>query len=152
MILLRKEPRGQVKSIFNVYSFHHHRRSKCQAGIPSTQPIADSMPTSRLQRWPNTTLTLWVCFILSGSTTAETCHSPNVGPCNVFDADPTLKQHWVIVSCLLGLRITIGWRFTPPPRIQKSHYPDNTIHWPNVDVMLGHRLWRWANIITALSL
>ena len=23
--------------------------------------------------------------------------------------------------------------------------PDNTIHWPNADVMLGHRLRRWAN-------
>ena len=25
--------------------------------------------------------------------------------------------------------------------------PDNTIHWSNSDVMLGHRLRRWANII-----
>ena len=54
----------------------------------------------------------------------------------VFDAGPTLKQHWVIVPCLR----------------QKSHYPDNTIHWPNADVMLGHCLWRWANIILTISL
>ena len=26
------------------------------------------------------------------------------------------------------------------PRRQKSHYPDNTIHWPKSDVMLGYRL------------
>ena len=48
-----------------------------------------------------------------------------------------------------------GWRFAPPVRkatTQKSHYPYNTIHWPNGDVMLGYRLWRWANIISALSL
>ena len=25
-------------------------------------------------------------------------------------------------------------------------------HWPNADVMLAHRLWRWANIIPTLSL
>ena len=25
-------------------------------------------------------------------------------------------------------------------RRQKSHYPDNTIHWPEADIMLGHRL------------
>ena len=32
-------------------------------------------------------------------------------------------------------------------QIPASETPDNTIHWPNVDVMLGHRLRRWANII-----
>ena len=30
-----------------------------------------------------------------------------------------------------------------------GHYPDNTVHWPNADVMLDHRLLRWANIIPA---
>ena len=25
------------------------------------------------------------------------------------------------------------------PRRQKGHYPDNTIHRPNADVMMGHR-------------
>ena len=25
----------------------------------------------------------------------------------------------------------------------KVHYPDNTIHWPNCEIMLGHRLRRW---------
>ena len=25
--------------------------------------------------------------------------------------------------------------------------PDNTIHWPNAYVMLGHRLRRWVNNI-----
>ena len=24
--------------------------------------------------------------------------------------------------------------------LQKGHYPDNTIHWPNCEIMLGHRL------------
>ena len=30
--------------------------------------------------------------------------------------------------------------------------PNNTIHWPNADVMLGHRLRRWANIIPTKTL
>ena len=31
--------------------------------------------------------------------------------------------------------------------IREPETPDNTIHWPNADVMLGYRLRRWANII-----
>ena len=34
----------------------------------------------------------------------------------------------------------------------KGHYPDNTIHWPNCEIMLGHRLRRWANIIPTKTL
>ena len=30
--------------------------------------------------------------------------------------------------------------------------PDNTINWSNADVMLGHRLRRWANIIPTKTL
>ena len=30
--------------------------------------------------------------------------------------------------------------------------PDNTIHWPNADVMLGHHLQRCANIIPTKTL
>ena len=30
--------------------------------------------------------------------------------------------------------------------------PGNSIHWPNADVMLGHCLRRWANIIPTKSL
>ena len=37
-------------------------------------------------------------------------------------------------------------------RRQKSYYPDNRIHWPNTDVMLGDRLCRRANIVPTLSL
>ena len=38
------------------------------------------------------------------------------------------------------------------PRRQNDHFPDNTIHWPNADVMIGHRLRRWANIILTITL
>ena len=62
----------------------------------------------------------------------------------VFHAGPTLKQHWVIVPCFLTAALIVcGWRF-PSWRQKRT---DNKIHWPNADVMLGHRLRRWANII-----
>ena len=34
----------------------------------------------------------------------------------------------------------------------KSPAPDNTIYWPDADVMLGHRLRRWASIIPTKTL
>ena len=77
---------------------------------------------------PNTNLSR-VCCIL--------CANTGIHPmlfqcwCKVFDAGPSLKQHWVLVP---------------------SETPDNTIHWPNADVMLGHRLRRWANIIPIKTL
>ena len=32
-------------------------------------------------------------------------------------------------------------------KILSPETPDNKIHWLNADVMLGHRLRRWANFI-----
>ena len=79
-------------------------RRKCQTGIPSTQPIAGSIPTNRLRRWPNTTH--GVCCILSGINPEENVLFTKCRP-NVLVAGPTVKQHWVIVPSLLGLRITM---------------------------------------------
>ena len=43
-------------------------------------------------------------------------------------------------DCPLFVLTAIGvTRYAP-----KGHYPDNTIHWPNCDIILGHRLRRWA--------
>ena len=54
--------------------------------------------------------------------------SPNIetelGDCPVFS--------------LTAIRVT----FYPP----KGHYLDNTIHWSNCEIILGHRLRLWANI------
>ena len=79
---LRKRPRREVKIyIFNVYSFHHHRRfwptsirylpvnraARVSTGLPTqflfnggpeSQPIAGSMPDNCVRRWLNTTPTL----------------------------------------------------------------------------------------------
>ena len=36
--------------------------------------------------------------------------------------------------------------------IPATETPDNTMHWPKADVMLGHCLRRWANIIQIKTL
>ena len=38
------------------------------------------------------------------------------------------------------------------PQRQKGHIQDNTIHWSYADVMMGHCLRRWANIIPTKTL
>ena len=46
---------------------------------------------------------------------------------------------------LLGLFHCYAGDASPPlsfPCRQKGHFPDNTIHWKNADVMLGQRLRR----------
>ena len=43
---------------------------------------------------------------------------------------------------------TIALLVTFIARLKKDHYPDNMIHWPNCEIMLGHRSLRcWANFI-----
>ena len=52
-------------------------------------------------------------------------------------------------DCLL-FALTAIWVTLYAP---KGHYPDNTIHWPNCEIMLGHVcLRRWANIIPTKTL
>ena len=38
------------------------------------------------------------------------------------------------------MRVTLS-----PPSPERPLYPDNTIHWSNTDVMLGHRRRRFLN-------
>ena len=64
----------------------------------------------------------------------------------VFDSGPTLKQNWVIVPCLLWL--PYGWRFTMFTCMPRKATTWITRHiWANCEIMLDHRLRRWANII-----
>ena len=49
------------------------------------------------------------------------------------------------VFALTAIRRT----YVLPP---KRHYPDNMIHWSNCEIMVGHRLRRWANIISTFRL
>ena len=65
----------------------------------------------------------------------------------VSDAGPSLKQQWVITPCFLTAALC-WWRLNIPAQ----ETPDTTIHWPNADVMLGHRLRRWANLIPTKTL
>ena len=48
---------------------------------------------------------------------------------SVEDGGPTLNQHWVNVLYFLGINCI----------------PANMRHWPNVGLLLGHRLRRWPN-------
>ena len=58
-------------------------------------------------------------------------------PFNADQSYSTLaKQNWVIVRVCSGCHTGD----TLPP---KGHYPDNTIHWPNCEIMLSHRLRRF---------
>ena len=142
-ILLRKEPRKQ----FQIYI----RR----VFLPPPSPVMANIPAILAYDVPGT----------------EDVGSPtkfrlNVGPAvqpiarsmPVCDAGPTLTYHrvccilcantWhlinVIVPCFLTAALC-WWRFNIPA-------PDDTIHWPNSDVMLGHRLRRWTNSIPTKTL
>ena len=67
----------------------------------------------------------------------------NAGP-TVYDAGPTLRQHWVNVSWLLCVCFA-----DISTRTEYSRFldPDNiTRHSPDVISMLGQRCRRWPNI------
>ena len=121
-------------NVFNAFCPHSPLLVQCRQILYNTDPTL-------LQNCES-------AVYLAAAHPAETCHSPNVGP--TFS---TLARHWnnirwlSRVCCRITMRVTLCC-----PRRQKIHYPDNRIHCPNADVILGHRLWRWANIIPTLSL
>ena len=89
---------------------------------PVSQPIAGSMLTNCLRRWPNTTPNTGSAVYLAAAPQANSCHLPNT----VLMLAQRLLRRPGSAALLLPCR--------------KSHYPDNKIHWPNADVMLGYRL------------
>ena len=133
--------------------------SKLAYYVPCTKDVGRRPPNSssmlgqrcspltvnRLRRWPNSKPSQCLICILY----ANTGHSTNalsmlthslrrrpvietaLGDCNVF-SDSCIKQ------------VTLY--------ILAPETPENTMHWPNADVMLCHRLRRWANIITTKTL
>ena len=86
-----------------------------------------------------------VCCILC----ANTCHSTNT----VSMLTHSIRRWPVIKTALSDCTvfsyccIMLGTFKIPVPET-----PDNTIHWPNADVMLCHRLRRWTNIIPTKTL
>ena len=58
--------------------------------------------------------------------------------------NPAFCIHWLLCgNCYRGDNfITRG---------QKGHYPD-TLYWPNCEILLNHRLRRWANIVPTQTL
>ena len=73
----------------------------------------------------------WVCCILC----ANTWQSSNA----VSMLTHSLQRCTVFSAFCIGMRMTL---LIPAPET-----PENMIHWPNADVMLGYRLRRWANTI-----
>ena len=77
-------------------------------------------------------------YIHSGST-PEKCHLPNI----VSMLAQRLRR-WSDIETKLADCPVFAWTAIQvmlfSSRRQKIPYPDNTIHWPNADIMLGHRL------------
>ena len=89
-----------------------------------------------------------VCCILC----ANTCHSTNTASMLIHSLrrwpviEKALGNCTVFSDCCIIMIMLVTFK------IPASETPDNTIHWPNADVMLGHRLRRWANIIPTKTL
>ena len=94
---------------------------------------AGSMPVNRLRRWPNSIAYTWH----SPNAVSMLTHSLRRWP----DIESVLGDCTLFCNCCIVMRVTLS---IPAPET-----PDNMIHRPNADVMLGHRLQRWASIIAA---
>ena len=96
---------------------------------------ADKLSTTLAQHSSNTGFAVY----LAAAPQANTCHSPNT----VLMLAQRLRR-WLNVEAALGDCPVFAWTAMRvshcSSRRKKSHYPDNTIHWPNADVMLGHCL------------
>ena len=109
---------------------------------PTSQPIADSIVYDA----GPTLIRHWVCCTLC----ANKWHSPNC----VSILTHSLRR-WPDIETVLGdcivfsdfCIVTREMLFIPAPET-----PANTMHWSNADVMLGHHVWRWANIISIKTL
>ena len=86
-----------------------------------------------------------VCCVLC----ANTCHSTNT----VSMLTHSLR-HWPVIETALGDCTVFpdSYIMLVTFKISAPETPDNTIHWLNADVMIGHRLRRWANIIPTKTL
>ena len=102
---------------------------------PESQPIVGSMTVNCVRRWLNPSPTLTERIILLHQRLQKSLDCPPMLlQCwsNVSDDGPTTTQHSVWVTI--------------------SSQATTQIHWPNCEIMLGHRLRRWANIIPTKTL
>ena len=90
----------------------------------------------------------WVCCILCAGTSADTCHSPNAVSMLNYSLRrwPSIKIALDDCPVFAGVLPHCNAGDALLPRRRKGYFPNNTIHWPNADVIMGHRLLRWANI------
>ena len=99
---------------------------------PELRLIASSMPVNRVRRWLNSRPTLNNDPTHDYSTPAATA---TTGRLTNFNVGLTLAQQQpsILYTWLLS-----GNCYTGDTFIQNGHYPDNTIHWPNCEIMLGN--------------
>ena len=124
---------------------------QCWASVAA---VDGSMPVNCLRRWPDTTPSLAQRVTLLH----QRLQQPLDGSPMLLHVDPTCltmaKQQTNILYAYFAAKhcrnCYAGDTFFPCR--QKSHYPDNTIHWPSADVMLAHHLRRCANIIPSKTL
>ena len=97
-----------------------------------------------LRRWPNNNPSRGLLYTLRKHVAFTQCCF------NVDQPSSTLSRHWNSIGWLYVFSysyITLVTLYIPAPET-----PDNTMQWPNADVMLGHHLQRWTNIIPANTL
>ena len=151
-----------------MYSFHHHRWcwptfiqylptiylvQRMLAYPPNSGSMLGKRRRSLLvQCWSivydagPTLIHHWVCCILS----ANTWHSPNAvlmlnhSLCRCPGIETALGDCTGFSDCCIVKRVTLS--------ILAPETPDNTMHWPNSDLMPGHHLRHWANIISTKTL
>ena len=110
---------------------------------------ADKLSTRLARHYSNTGSYVYLAAALP----SKHCLSPNtvsiLAQClrGWPDIETALRDCPVFADCRITMRVRLSCS-----RRHKSHYPDNTIHWPNADVMQGHQLRCWANISPNLSL
>ena len=133
-----KEPRRQVYLQSVGLSFRHHGR--CWPTY-----ILCRVSFSLLNVTSHTLISQCTCLydVQVWYTQCRPTHPINVGPAsqsipvsmtvNCIQCWPILKHNWVIVRDCSDCHTGALTLYSP-----KGHYPDNTIHWPNCEIMLGH--------------
>ena len=90
---------------------------------------------------------------LHTSETARTCHSHNLWEQTQIIMSPLCTQRWGHIALHLSTQsLSVCAVSLPFISVQRFLWcrRSNTRRWPDVGLMLAHRLWRWPNISPVL--
>ena len=100
---------------------------------PALKPIAGSMPVNHLRRWPSTNLSPGLLYTLRKHVSLnQYCIIVDPQYSKLAVIETALGDCTVFSNCCMGVTMLVTFKITA------SETPDNTIHWPNADAMLGH--------------